>query len=159
MNAVIVTREGKLCATKLDCAEPDFYKKCGFKSDAGFALQTVWEGVHLYARKSGKANSENKYEVPAPVDSALFFGKCLLVHKLENGALTELTLDEWNKFADVLIGGTESIAIGRRPSRRSEATGPPNLPRGARVRFRSQRVRTITGAKSTLPRGCQAYSS
>ena len=108
MNGVIVTREGKLCATKLDCAEPEYFKKCGFKSDAGFALQTVWEGVHLYARKTGKANSENKYEFPPPVDGVLYFGKCLLVQK-RDGAVADLSVPQWTALYNKLYGGFETL--------------------------------------------------
>ena len=65
--------------------------------------------VVLYAKAVGKANTENQYEFPPPVDSVLYFGKCLLLQKLENGELINLTVDDWEKFNDDLIGGTESL--------------------------------------------------
>ena len=108
MNGVIVHRDGKLTATRLDCPESDFYKKCGFKTADGFKAQAVWEGVHLYARSTGKANSENKYEFPPPVDSALYFGKCLLVLK-RGDALGDLSVPQWSALYNKLHGGFETL--------------------------------------------------
>ena len=65
--------------------EEDLYKKCGFKKVDGFGKQTEWsiklEGtkynVALYAKTIGRANTENKYDFPPPVDNVLYFGSCL----------------------------------------------------------------------------------
>ena len=108
MNGVIVNRDGRLSATRLDCPETDYYKKCGFKSGDGFKLHAVWDGIHLYARSTGKANSENKYEFPAPVDSALFFGKCLLVCK-QGDVVGDLPVAQWSAAYNKLHGGFESL--------------------------------------------------
>jgi hypothetical protein len=108
MSAILVSREGKLAATRIDCDEADYYKKCGFKSADGFKLQAVWEGVHLYARRTGKANSENKYEFPAPVDSTLFFGRCLLVYR-KDGLVGDLPIPQWTALYNHLHGGFEDL--------------------------------------------------
>ena len=108
MNAVVVSREGKLSTTRIDLPEDEFYKKCGFKSAAGFALQTAWGDVHLYARTAGKANSENKYEFPPPVDATLYFGKCLLVNK-KDGAVADYSVAQWTALYNKLYGGFEDL--------------------------------------------------
>ena len=35
--------------------------------------------IELWARNDGKANTENKYDFPPPVDTKLYFGTCCLV--------------------------------------------------------------------------------
>ena len=65
----------------------ELYKRCGFKKSEGFELQTEWfvkiDGqkyiIQLYGKEEGKANMENKYDFPPPVDKKLYFGSCALV--------------------------------------------------------------------------------
>jgi hypothetical protein len=92
--------------------ESELYKKAGFKNAEGFVLQTTWSvelkgrkfKIQLYAKKSGRAGQENKYEFPPPVDSSLFFGNCLLVN-LDN----DLKLNDWTSIYEHLYGGFEDI--------------------------------------------------
>ena len=56
-----------------------------------------------YERKSTlnihiKTVHENKYEFPPPVDSALYFGRCLLVNP--SG---DLTIEMWNEFYEGIM--------------------------------------------------------
>lgn len=117
VSVLIVEKSGEIKASKIkDYAESELYKKAGFKSAEGFKQQTSWavelEGVQykvaLYAKSSGKAGSENKYDFPPPVDSALFFGACVLVG-LRNGELADLSVDQWSKFYEFLFGGFEDL--------------------------------------------------
>ena len=65
--------------------EEDLYKRAGFKTSDGFKLHCIFSVpnstmiVRLYGKSVGKANRENKYEFPPPVDQTLFFGSCLLM--------------------------------------------------------------------------------
>lgn len=129
IDGILIHRNADMETMNVNCPEENLFKRCGFKTADGFKVQTSWKtprgtSIFLYAKAVGKANTENQCEFPPPVESTLFFGKCLLVHKLENGALTELTLDEWNKFADVLIGGTESIASESEDERSVDEVDP-----------------------------------
>ena len=60
-------------------------------------LQHTWKTstyeIHLYAKKRGKAGTENKFEFPPPMDTPLFFGKCLLMNP--SG---DLTVEMWRDF-------------------------------------------------------------
>ena len=85
IGIIIVDKTGTLKALNVkDYSEDEIYKKCGFKKGDGFIKQTVWSvkitgtsySVSLYAKTDGKANSENKYDFPPPVDAKLFFGSC-----------------------------------------------------------------------------------
>ena len=114
IEGVLISRNGDMETMNVNCPEENLYKRCGFKTAESFKAQTTWKtprgtSVVLYAKAVGKANTETQYEFPPPVDSVLYFGKCLLLQKLENGELINLTVDDWEKFNDDLIGGTESL--------------------------------------------------
>lgn len=99
--------------------EEDLYKKCGFKKADGFGKQTEWsiklEGtnysVTLYAKTNGRANTENKYDFPPPVDNVLYFGSCALVATITGeDEPTTLTKEEWEKMYEKLFGGFHDLA-------------------------------------------------
>jgi len=123
ISAIIVEKVGSLKSVIIkDYKEEELYKKCGFKKPDGFEKQTEWglkmDGkkyiIALYAKTEGKANTENKYDFPPPVDSTLFFGNCLLVANLKNVdkilELVSLSLEQWNKMYEKLFGGFEDLA-------------------------------------------------
>jgi hypothetical protein len=93
-------------------SDEDMYKKAGLKSADGFTKGTTWNvpldgktyDISLYGKTTGRAGQENKYEFPPPVDSVLYFGKCVLVN---NGG--DLKLAEWNRVYEHLFGGFDDI--------------------------------------------------
>jgi hypothetical protein len=123
LDIIIVERLGSLKMLSIkDFKQEELYKKCGFKKAEDFNKQTEWSVkisgikyiIQLYAKTNGRANSENKYDFPPPVDTKLFYGSCALVGKIknENGtkALTNLSLNIWNKIYEKLFGGFEDLA-------------------------------------------------
>jgi hypothetical protein len=66
------------------------------------SLQHSWKTatgeIHLYAKKRGRAGTENKFEFPPPMDTKLLFGKCLLVNPTG-----DLTLDMWKEFYETTM--------------------------------------------------------
>lgn len=106
MNGVRVNRNGDVSDVTLG-EESAFYTLCGFRNADGFGVQHEWTvngtRVRLFAKTTGKANSENKFEFPPPIDETLFFGKCLLVGD------ESLTVAQWNKMYEELMGGFESL--------------------------------------------------
>lgn len=99
----------------------DLYKKCGFKKPDGLEKRHVWVTkydktnyrISVYAKEDGKANMENKFDFPPPIDSALYFGSCavLIEHKNTSGEYisTTVTLDLWDKLYEKLFGGFENL--------------------------------------------------
>ena len=98
----------------------EIYKKCGFRKPDGFECRTTWKNVkvgnqnysvQLWARDDGKADTENKYDFPPPVDNTLYFGNCALVQVLNNNhdSFTSLSKDLWLKIYEALFGGFEDI--------------------------------------------------
>ena len=60
------------------------HKKCNLKNKEHFEKRTSWEfdtdhNVTLFSKDNGRANSENKYDLPPPVDDKLYFGNMILV--------------------------------------------------------------------------------
>ena len=121
---VIVEKTGVLKnLTIKEYNEEELYKKCRFKKADDFGKQTEWnvkiDGkkylVSLYGKIDGKANTENKYDFPPPVDSTLFFGNCALVcHKKKDDSTFELhpmNSELWEKMYEKLFGGFESLTV------------------------------------------------
>lgn len=122
LSVIIVEKNGTLKMTTIkEYKEDELYKKCGFKKPDGFSKQTEWsikmDGkkymVSLFAKSEGKANTENKYDFPPPVDTVLYFGSCALVAKIKDNnsedTLTSITLELWNKMYEKLFGGFENL--------------------------------------------------
>jgi len=98
--------------------ELELYKKAGLKSSTGFNNRTIWnvDGIKgksyhlsLFGKIDGRANSENKYEFPPPVDNTLFFGNCILINKDEDDVPINMTKKEWLEVYDHLYGGFDDI--------------------------------------------------
>lgn len=119
-SILIVDKAGSVKSLNVKIPSNDeLYKKAGFKSSSDFLRQTTWEvdihGTHytisLYAKKTGLAKQENKYEFPPPVDNDLYFGSCVLVrheHKFPE-LWKDLTVADWDKIYNHLYGGFEDI--------------------------------------------------
>jgi hypothetical protein len=112
----------------------DLYKKAGLKAATGFAQYAEWDvvlpnkkeySIAVYGKTTGRANQENKYEFPPPIDNTLFFGNCVIVN-VKDGALSSLTSKEWDTIYDQLYGGFEDI--GDEEEDESEE-GADDLPR------------------------------
>ena len=92
-SVVIVEKNGDLKLQEYKSMNADdLYKKCNCKNPNEFKKCTTWKVnlenenvvVELWARDLGRANMENKYDFPPPVDSVLYFGTCALVRINEN---------------------------------------------------------------------------
>jgi len=123
LNIVIVEKNGSLKSLQIkDFKEEDLFKKCGFKKGEDFIKQIEWNvklngikyNINVYAKTVGRANSENKYDFPPPIDKILFYGSCAIVAKKinEDGKLgfMNLTVEIWEKIYEKLFGGFESLA-------------------------------------------------
>jgi|LakMenEpi03Aug12_release.lakeMendotaPanAssembly.Ray.scaffolds.fasta_scaffold222663_3 hypothetical protein len=128
LNILIVDKTATLKSlTVKEFSESDLYKKCGFKQPDKFEIRNTWNvkypsgstgkryHVSLFAKNIGRANSENKYDFPPPVDNDLYFGSCALIAKTKNvdGTLshTNLSVELWEKIYEKLFGGFEDLAV------------------------------------------------
>ncbi len=111
---VIVEKNKTLKETKVrEFSLEQLFKKANFKSNKDFMNRHTWKikdnYISLYAKNSGRANNENTYELPPPIDSQLYFGKMLLVkhtdEQISNSNVVDLTIEEWEKYYEKLFGG------------------------------------------------------
>jgi len=119
VNIVLIEKTGELKQSKFISEKGDeLYKKCKFKKSDGFEERHRWynkkgkypfSSVTVFARDNGKANTENKYELPPPVDNILYFGTCALLAKDEDGFHVDLDVETWNIFYEELYGGFENL--------------------------------------------------
>ena len=124
LNIVIVEKTGILKSLSIkDYKEDELFKKCGFKSNKDFIKHTEWNITEkknkyiilVYGKTDGRANSENKYDFPPPIDKTLFFGNCAIIAKIKNKNktenLTNLSLELWEKIYEKLFGGFDNLAL------------------------------------------------
>lgn len=116
-SLILVDKTGKLKSIKTDGLDLEaLCKKCGFKSIDGFALAHTWSVVFnsieyklcLYGKTTGRANTENKYEFPPPMDNTLFFGSCVVLN-MENGVVADMSVKEFEDIMEHLYGGFEDV--------------------------------------------------
>ena len=106
--------EKKYDPTNNESVLKELSKKAGFKNVNDFEHSCTWEldeiSVHLYGKIHGRANYENKYDFPPPVDELLFFGTCILIATDNNTKkLCDINAKEWNSIYEDLFGGFEDL--------------------------------------------------
>lgn len=114
---VIIEKTGSLKEQSVkDLTRDIIYKKCNFRKKDGFDLRNAWlvkdKDVHiveLWSRDSGKSGTENKYELPPPIDTPLYFGNMAAVGVNNKGELVDLTVNTWKRVYDKLFGGFEDL--------------------------------------------------
>lgn len=102
-----------------DLSRKDLYKKCGFRKSEGFEMRHSWKveavgsiplyKVEVWARNTGRANTENKYDLPPPIDTELYFGKIVIVGVDSEGELIDLDKSAWEKVYEQLFGGFDDL--------------------------------------------------
>ena len=94
---ILIDRKGTLKEIK-DVDVADYGKrKCIWKLNG--------KTINLYGRTKQKESTKIvKYDFPPPVDNKIFYGQCLLVNPQE-----ALTIVEWEKIYEELMGGFEDI--------------------------------------------------
>lgn len=126
---IIVEKNGTLKEHNIkgDLNPDEFYKIAKFKNATDFENEASWEvdvmdktyNISLFAKTTGRAGQENKYELPPPVDEILYFGRCLLVN--EDGS--DLTINTWNIIYEALFGGFEDIGDEDSEEEEEDLTG------------------------------------
>jgi hypothetical protein len=126
IGIIIVEKTGLLKELKIkDYKEEELFKKCGFKKSNDFEKRTEWSVkldmkkyiVSVFGKTDGKANMENKYDFPPPIDNTLFFGNCAIVTQLlidpkdRKLEYVSINLEQWEKIYEKLFGGFESLAL------------------------------------------------
>ena len=119
VKIVIISKTGNCKMVDVKKFEKEkLYKKCKLRKKDGFNKEHSWQiesnlYISLFAKNEGKAGSENKYELPPPLDSKLYFGEMALVmhseEDLEDENVVDLNLDYWKDVYTNLMGGFEDL--------------------------------------------------
>ena len=118
MKIVIIEKTGKVKTQSVKSLTLDeLYKKCKFPKSKDFGKRHTWKYqnhfVSVYSKGSGRAGHENKYELPPPIDSKLYFGNMAIVQheKKEpcDESVMETTKEEWEKIYNHLMGGFDDL--------------------------------------------------
>jgi hypothetical protein len=130
VSIVLIETNGTIKTLKTkEVSNETLYKKCGFRVSDDFLCRHTWQVklqeetyfISLWGKKTGKANFENKYDLPPPMDKDLFFGTCAIVRTSEAGAseapsaaanantFLDLTKETWLKIYEHLFGGFEDL--------------------------------------------------
>ena len=116
-SIIVVDKSASIKSTKVkDLTRETIYKKCGFRKPDGFEMRHRFsikkfniDAVEVWSRDSGKSGYENKYELPPPIDSTLYFGSIAIVAFNSKNDFCDLTEDNWKKVYEHLFGGFEDI--------------------------------------------------
>ena len=66
--------------------------------------------IKVIGKTTGRANYENKYDFPPPIDNTLFFGSCALVaFDNDTNSYLNITKKEWDVIYEALFGGFDNI--------------------------------------------------
>ena len=139
---LIIEKNGNIKEMEIkNFKEEELFKKCGFKKSEDFLKHHEWNikmdgikySILMYGKIDGRANSENKYDFPPPIDNKLFFGNCALVAKIRKddnkNNYTNLSMSLWNKMYEKLFGGFEDLTTNAVEDEEEEdelATVPKN---------------------------------
>ena len=139
ITVLVVDKTGTIKEVSLKTyAESDLYKKAGFKTADDFKCRTKWDIDDLYGKEfhisvfgklTGRANQENKYDFPPPIDSTLMFGNCVLVNKTKEGEPASINEDEWETIYEHLFGGFEDLGDKDSDDEDDEDDEDDDLPR------------------------------
>jgi len=119
ITILIIEKAGTIKEVSVkSCDENELYKKAGLKTKDDFICRANWNiedinnksySVSVFGKITGRANSENKYDFPPPIDNSLFFGNCIIINKNKDDEIISITEKEWDLIYDYLFGGFEEI--------------------------------------------------
>ena len=119
MHQVVIIEKTGACSTEnaKNLTLDNLYKKCKFRKADNFSRRATWQDgenwVSVYARDTGRAGGENKYDLPPPIDKELYFGAMIVIrHSTENPSdesIIDISHDDWNKVYEKCMGGFEDL--------------------------------------------------
>jgi|UniRef100_A0A6C0IR19 hypothetical protein len=119
VKILLIQKTGELKNSNLNSVDLELlYKKAGFRNGNNFGWRACWPHdnsfISLYCRDSGRESTINKYDLPPPIDTNLFYGTlvCIKHDKLDikdSTVFSDLTVVEWENCYNKLFGGFEDL--------------------------------------------------
>ena len=102
VKAVIIDKNSNKKESALNFDYAEFYKKCNYRNNNNFDVRHTWEFkegsetyyITVFAKDNGRAGSENKYDLPPPIDSNLYYGTLMLVKTFNKNSFETLPQKE-----------------------------------------------------------------
>jgi hypothetical protein len=86
------------------------YKKCGLRNAIGFHRRHVWyihtmevDTVEVWSCDTVKSGQDNKYELPAPLETKVYYGSMALISVQSDGTFGNLSLNTWTQIYENLL--------------------------------------------------------
>jgi hypothetical protein len=117
-KVVIISKSSSVKTESVKNFNIDYlYKKCKFRKKDNFGLRHTWNYKNnyysIFSKDKGRANSENKYDLPPPLDNELYFGSMVVIKHTskipKNIHVVDLEDKEWLKLYEHLFGGFEDL--------------------------------------------------
>lgn len=138
VTCVIIDKYGKITDEKLkDSSLETIAKKCKFRKYENFEVRHTWKlkinkkavYVSVFSKNNGRANNENKYDLPPPLDNELYFGSIAIVcysdKSLKN--LIDFNNSLWKNVYEKLMGGFEDLGKEEEEEEEIEEVDPSQL--------------------------------
>ena len=118
VKLVLIHKNGSIKDTTVKTFKlAELYKKCKFRNDSDFVGRATWKNgdnfVTLFAKDSGRAGGENKYDLPPPIDTTLYFGTMVVISHGQNVPTDEnvkdITAEGWKALYARLFKGFEDL--------------------------------------------------
>ena len=118
VKLVLIHKNGSIKDTTVKTFKlAELYKKCKFRNDSDFVGRATWKNgdnfVTLFAKDSGRAGGENKYDLPPPIDTTLYFGTMVVISHGQNVPTDEnvkdITVEGWKALYARLFKGFEDL--------------------------------------------------
>ena len=117
-SVVLISKGGAVKSEKIKTFKlADIYKKCKFRKKDDFNLRHTWNYKNnwfsVFAKDKGRTNSENKYDLPPPIDTQLYFGNMIVLKhknkKIKENEVVDTDKNEWLKVYEHLFGGFDDL--------------------------------------------------
>ena len=132
VNIIVIKKSGDIkYLNAKNVTKENLYKKAGLSNSKNFDMEHTWmindSYYSVFAKNTGKAGSENKFELPPPIDENLYFGNMVFIKHSDEEAndIENLKGDEFKELILNLFGGFEDLEEDESTSEEEEI--PDNL--------------------------------
>ena len=111
-SVVILQKSGNAITKSISDNATNLSSIVTCKGRGDFKIVHIWENssyqLCLYAWTDGKSGTENKHEMPPPIDNELYFGDMIICKKIKNVFAT-YTVEDYEQFYEKQFGGFEDL--------------------------------------------------
>lgn len=111
VSIIVINKNGSMKQQNVKHLTQDtIYKKCGLRNSNGFHRIHVWyvhtmnvDTVELWSCDTVKSGQDNKYELPPPLESKVYYGSMALISVQNDGTFGNLSLNTWSQIYESLL--------------------------------------------------------